>query len=248
MLSAIFFWVLILSRVSGMLMGCPLFSHKNVPSTFKAGMALALTMLLAPMVTVPNSAPETTSAAFLWVARELFFGYALGWLGSLSLQVASAAGALVDNQAGLANATLLDPIRGESQPLLANVYHTLAALVFIHSRAPYAMLTVCALSFEKFPLGHGYALGGVGEYGIKLGSWFMLMMVGLTLPLILTFWGLDIVLGFLTRLVPQLQLLSAAPPLKLMLVWWLTLLYFQQLLTQLGNMPERAWALVGIVQ
>lgn len=246
MLTAVFFWVLILSRVSGMILGCPLFAHKNVPSMWKAGMALALTMLLGPMVTVPSSAPETTSAAFLWVVREVFFGYGLGWLGSLSLQVASSAGALVDNQAGLANATVLDPVRGESQPMLANVYHTLAALVFIHSRAPYVMLSVCAYSFEKFPLGHGYALGGVGEYGVKLGSWFMLMMVGLTLPLILTFWGLDIILGFLTRMVPQLQLLSAAPPLKLMLVWWLTLLYFQQLLNQLGNMPERAWALVGI--
>jgi len=244
--SNVVFWVLILSRVSGMILGCPLFSHKNVPSMWKAGMALALTMLLGPTVAVPSNAPETISAAFLWVVRELFFGYGLGWLGSLSLQVASSAGALVDTQAGLANATLLDPIRGESQPMLANVYHTLAALVFIHSRAPYAMLSVCALSFEKFPLGHGYALGGVGEYGIKLGSWFMLMMVGLTLPLILTFWGLDIILGILTRLVPQLQLLSAAPPLKLMLVWWLTLLYFQQLLQQLGNMPERAWALVGV--
>ena len=246
MVSNVVFWVLILSRVSGMILGCPLFSHKNVPSMWKAGMALALTMLLGPTVAVPSNAPETISAAFLWVVRELFFGYGLGWLGSLSLQVASSAGALVDTQAGLANATLLDPIRGESQPMLANVYHTLAALVFIHSRAPYAMLSVCALSFEKFPLGHGYALGGVGDYGIKLGSWFMLMMVGLTLPLILTFWGLDIILGFLTRLVPQLQLLSAAPPLKLMLVWWLTLLYFQQLLQQLGNMPERAWALVGV--
>lgn len=246
MVSNVVFWVLILSRVSGMILGCPLFSHKNVPSMWKAGMALALTMLLGPIVAVPSTAPETISAVFLWVVRELFFGYGLGWLGSLSLQVASSAGALVDTQAGLANATLLDPIRGESQPMLANVYHTLAALVFIHSRAPYAMLSVCALSFEKFPLGHGYALGGVGEYGIKLGSWFMLMMVGLTLPLILTFWGLDIILGFLTRLVPQLQLLSAAPPLKLMLVWWLTLLYFQQLLQQLGNMPERAWALVGV--
>lgn len=246
MISDVFFWVLILSRVSGMISGCPLFAHKNVPSMWKAGMAMALTMLLGPVVTIPGSAPETTSAAFLWVVRELAFGYGLGWLGSLSLQVASSAGALVDTQAGLANATLLDPIRGESQPMLANLYHTLAALVFIHSRAPYVMLSLCALSFEKFPLGQGYAMGGVGEYGVKLGSWFMLMMVGLTLPLIFIFWGLDIILGFLTRLVPQLQLLSAAPPLKLMLVWWLTLLYFQQLLNQLGNLPERAWALVGV--
>lgn len=246
MISDVFFWVLILSRVSGMILGCPLFAHKNVPSMWKAGMAVALTMLLGPVVTIPGSAPENTSATFLWVVRELSFGYGLGWLGSLSLQVASSAGALVDTQAGLANATLLDPIRGESQPMLANVYHTLAALVFIHSRAPYVMLSVCALSFEQFPLGQGYALGGVGEYGVKLGSWFMLMMVGLTLPLILIFWGLDIILGFLTRLVPQLQLLSAAPPLKLMLVWWLSLLYFQQLLNQLSNLPERAWALVGV--
>lgn len=246
MVSDVFFWVLILSRVSGLILGCPLFSHKNVPSLFKAGLALSLTVLLGPLVTPPGSAPETTSAVFLWVVRELAFGFALGWLGSLSLQVAMAAGALVDTQAGLANATLLDPIRGESQPLLANVYHTLAALVFIHSRAPYVLLSLCALSFQNFPLGQGYALGGVGVYGIKLGSWFMLMMVGLTLPRILTFWGLDIILGFLTRLVPQLQLLSAAPPLKLMLVWWLTLLYFNQLLSQLGNLPERLWGVVGV--
>jgi flagellar biosynthetic protein FliR len=246
MVSDVFFWVLILSRVSGLILGCPLFSHKNVPSLFKAGLALSLTVLLGPMVTVPTQGPETSSAALLWVVRELAFGFGLGWLGSLSLQVAMAAGALVDTQAGLANATLLDPIRGESQPLLANVYHTLAALMFIHSRAPYVMLSLCALSFESFPLGQGYALGGVGVYGIKLGSWFMLMMVGLTLPLILAFWGLDIILGFITRLVPQLQLLSAAPPLKLMLVWWLTLLNFNQILSQLGNLPQRLWGVAGV--
>lgn len=246
MVSDVFFWVLILSRVSGLILGCPLFSHKNIPSLFKAGMALCLTVLLGPMVSVPQTTPDSSSAAFLWVARELFFGFALGWLGSLSLQVAMAAGALVDTQAGLANATLLDPIRGESQPLLANLYHTLAALVFIHSRAPHVLLSLCALSFERFPLGHAYALGGAGVYGVKLGSWFMLMMVGLTLPMLLTIWGLDIILGFLTRLVPQLQLLSAAPPLKLMLVWWLTLQYFNQILSQLGNMPEHLWGLVGV--
>jgi len=219
-------WLLVLARISGMMVGCPLLSHSQVPRLWKAGMAVALTSLLIPLIAWSQpAAPD--HGMLLLVVRELALGYALSWLGCLSLQVASAVGALVDLQSGLSNASLLDPIRGESQSLFTVAFHSMASLLFLQANGPALLLQLILLTFERFPLGAAWSALVAASTAIHLGDWFYSMAVGLALPWMISLWALDLISGIIGRMLPQLNLLSAGPPLKILAAWWLTLQYFQ---------------------
>ncbi|MBT9588602.1 flagellar biosynthetic protein FliR [bacterium] len=221
-------WLLVLTRVSGMMVGCPLLSHAQLPRLWKAGMAMALTALLIPLIAWPGQMnPHPNHSLLLLVVRELALGYALSWLSCLSLQVVSAVGALVDLQSGLSNASLLDPVRGESQSLFTVAFHAMASLLFLQADGPALLVQLMLFTFERFPLGAAWSGFVAASTAVRLGHWFFSMAVGLALPWMISLWALDLITGIVGRMLPQLNLLSAGPPLKILAAWWLALQYFQ---------------------
>lgn len=237
-------WLLLLSRIAAMMVGCPLLAHAQVPRLWKAGMAAALAFLLAPLVSLPEPGVLRPEVGVLLplVVQETILGYALGWLSCLSLQLVASVGGLIDLQSGLANASLLDPVRGEHQSLFTSMMNTVASLLFLQANAPALLVQAVMLSFRLFPLGGTHWVVAPLMAGVlPLGTWFFVQLMGLAMPWVLSFWALDLVTGFLGRLLPQLNLLSAGPPLKVMLAWWLTIQYFHQWLHRFESLHERFW-------
>ncbi|RPI70570.1 MAG: type III secretion protein, partial [Desulfobacteraceae bacterium] len=70
-----FFWVFI--RISIIVFFLPLLGARGIPSIWKIGFALALTLLLIPQVRLPASYPETTPELLLGLAAEFVFGFVL---------------------------------------------------------------------------------------------------------------------------------------------------------------------------
>lgn len=221
-------YVLTLVRVSGMLVAAPWFNQQEIPARFKAGLAfiLALVLFLGTVgIANVSQLPALTSLPLLAVAavQELVIGILLGvavhWV-TLAFQVS---GELVSVQMGLSMATALDPASGGSTPITAKLLAMLAVVLLLAENVHHALIKALAISLQQVPLAQPWLLGHLGELAALLTSWLgSLFVLGLSLalPVMGVLLLTEVAMGFLAKLVPQMNIFMVGLPFKVMLGLW----------------------------
>ncbi len=110
-----FAFVLVLSRTGAVVMLMPGLGEAEPPAVVRAGLAVAISLLLLPAVAplVP-ALPEARLTGAGMVAAELLVGAMLGWLARLPALALGMAGAVMSYMLGLSNVVQTDPALGGS--------------------------------------------------------------------------------------------------------------------------------------
>jgi flagellar biosynthetic protein FliR len=207
-----FAFVLVLSRVGTAVMLLPGLGEAEAPAMVRAGFALALTLLVLPGVVplVPNVPQDLAGAGM--VGAELLTGAVLGWLARLPALALSMAGAISSYLLGLSSVLQPDPALGGQSAALARLFG-LAAPVLILATGLYALpLSALVGSYSVVGPGGTLPAGDAAELLVKVASDALGLAVQLSAPFLLAGFVWQIALGLLARLVPQLQVYSAAAP------------------------------------
>ena len=145
-------FLLAFSRVAGILGSGPFFGGRAVPTTFKLGAALFITLLVLPLLgPVPAALPSTLLGLCLAVLREVAVGVAVGLVAQLVFTAVELAGELLGLQMGFAMMNLVDPNTGASVPVISEVYGLFAALLFFVLDAHHLFVRGIFASFELAP-------------------------------------------------------------------------------------------------
>ncbi len=208
-----FAFALVLSRAGMAVMLLPGLGEAEPPPVVRAGLALAITVLLVPTVTplVPT-VPEVGTVGAGMIAAELLVGGLLGWLARLPSLALGMAGAVVSYMLGLSSVVQQDPALGGQSAALSRLFG-LAAPVLILSGGLYALpLHALAGSYDLVPPGSVMPSGPLAESvtGAVVASFGL--AIRLSAPFLLAGLVFQVALGLLARLVPQLQVYSAAVP------------------------------------
>ena len=213
---------LVLVRTLAVVLTVPGLGGAQIPGVFKILLGAALAVLLFPLIPPVHlkDGPGELALAVFW---EVVVGTILGTTVSIMVFAALAAGSAVDIQAGLANATLLDPGGGGSEPLLASFYQGLILLVMFASDAHLGVLMGLARSFEWLPLGapaHAnlMALGNLYQQAF---TGFFAVVLALILPVMVGMLGVEAAIAFLSRTMPQVNMLLVAAPMRILAGWFL---------------------------
>jgi flagellar biosynthetic protein FliR len=146
------------------------------------------------------------------VAAELLAGAALGWLTRLPALALSMAGAVVSTMIGLSSVIQPDPALSGQSSALARLFG-LAASVLVLSSGLYALpLSALAGSYQLVPPGQVMPSGPLAASVQAGASAALVLAVQLSAPFVLAGMLLQVGLGLLARLVPQLQLFSVSAP------------------------------------
>jgi len=210
-------FVLILARTAAFFSVLPPFGGGSVPMRVKAGAAGAVTLLLFGSVAGPGAAPEHWLALVLMLARETLLGLLLGTLVRFVFMGAQFAGQTIGVQMGLGAASLFDPNTQATVMVNGRFYYLLAVLLFLGLNLHHPFLEGFGRSFRILPLGaDGIAPSGF-QHWAQLSSKVLLLALRLSLPVIGGLLILDTALGFLARLVPQMNIFLLGFPLKIAL-------------------------------
>ncbi len=200
---------LILARVGTFVAVMPLFADR-APRIVRVGLALALAVFYFtaigpkwdPAIAAAHSATWLYALALL---REAVIGAAMGFAFSLFLLPAQIAGAFVSEQVGLALGPQPGPTGQSAASPLAMAFEIMAAIVFLELNGHHVLLAALHASFAKLPLGGSIIpqpiapmLDGMArahEMGVLLGA-----------PLGLCLLLLTVVLAFMARVAPQLNI------------------------------------------
>lgn len=199
--------LLISMRIAPMLAFAQPFTLLRVPVPVR----LMLSISLAAWLVAAN--PQATWQRDFWSAGlpivavgELFMGIAL----ALALQLAFAAlltmGRAIDIQAGFGLAMLVDPTTKSQLPLVGTLFAYAAGAIFFAMGGPHDLLAIWSESVTRVPLGAATIGGDPGVLVEYLGAVF-LMAAGLAGIVFLLLFLLDLGIAFLSRTLPQMNVL-----------------------------------------
>ncbi len=204
-------WVFlaVLARVSPPLMMAPPTRSASVPMRIRAGIAVGLSVLIAPLA-YGNATriPQDLIHIVLGMTGEVILGLMLGSIILLAITSLQVAGQMVGNLAGLDLATSADPNTDEEMPVIANMLGWLAAAIFVVLGGHRQLLDCCMESFATFPVGTvQFQTAWLNELDGILRHTFVIG-IRAAAPLAVALLLSNLVAGLLARTLPQLNVLA----------------------------------------
>ncbi len=144
-------FLLIFARIMGLFIEAPIFSAKSIPSPLKVAFAIWLTTILWFVVPV-RALPDSLFAFMLAIVSEIIIGFILGFVSSLVLQCAQAAGDVLDLQMGLSVANVLSPTTGQMTSITGTFLYFIALVVFLLVDGHHMVLSALHQSFVAIPI------------------------------------------------------------------------------------------------
>ncbi len=220
-------FLLLLCRVGGVLATAPLVGSKRIPMRLKAALAVAVSLVLAP---IAGRAPECESAVAMGLAAggEVMLGAAMGFGARLIFAAIQMAGEMADMQSAFGFAGVVSPQTGERMAVIGQLQMSVAWLIFLAGDGHHGVLRGLGASLTAVPLGAVEArLAGPGLCGLSLTQAVGALIatsVRIAAPIVGAVLLADLALGLLTRAAPQMNLLAIGFPIKLMVGLVATLL------------------------
>jgi flagellar biosynthetic protein FliR len=211
-------WLWPFLRISGFAAAAPILGTRALPRRVRLVFALALTVVLAPLVQfVPGSQkpPVLSAQGLLVAAQQVALGAALGLILRMVFVVLEFAGQVVAQQMGLGFAAMVDPQSGMQVPVVSQIYVVLATLFFFASNAHLQLITLLADSFRIVPIGAGLERQALGDIMAWSGQLIGLSVV-LMLPVIIALLVVNLVFAVMSRAAPQLNVFAIGFPVTLL--------------------------------
>jgi len=207
-------FMLVLCRIGGLMLTAPVFSSAALPKRVRVFLAVAVSMAVFPM-TVPYLPTQVSLAgACAGLLGELAIGVLLGLSLQLVFMGVELAAETVGQMSGMRLGEVFNPMLESSAGPLGGLYTLVAMMAFIAVRGDHSLVRALLDSFRTLPpLGFTPTEGLLALVVNMLDLSFMLAIrIGgpMVLALMLSF----VTLGFLSRTLPQLHLLSVGFPMK----------------------------------
>ena len=206
------FWPLL--RVLALISTAPILSERSVPKRAKLGLGLMITLAIAPMLP-PHDVPIFSYAA-VWVAiQQMLIGIELGFTMQFAFAAVRTAGEIIGLQMGLSFATFVDPASHLNMPVLARILDMLVLLLFLTFNGHLWLISILVDTFHTLPIG-GEPLNSNAFLALtRAGGLIFLNGLMLALPVITLLLTLNLALGLLNRMAPQLSVFVIGFPLTL---------------------------------
>lgn len=217
----------------------PIFGTHTVPMRAKLVIAIALTMMVAPLVPKMEYIEPFSFDGFITAFHQFLIGIAIGFMVSLVFTALITGGQLIAQLMGLGFASMMDPQNGVSVPVVGQFYTILATLIFLILNGHLILVEVMVSSFQSLPVG-SYGMPPEKIWQLMLwGKWVFVAAVVIALPAVTSLLLVNIAFGVMTRASPQLNIFAVGFPITILLgfmVMLISLPYFvpkfQQVLNQ----------------
>ncbi len=243
---------LIFLRIGAIVLTAPVFDSPTIPILFKAGLAVAVSFLLMPVLNLEPASYRPGLLPFaVGAAGEVIMGLMIGISVRILFAGVVLAGQLVGYQMGLAMANIMDPATSEQTPLLGQFNNLLAMLVLLAIDAHHLFVKSVTASFQMVPP-YGFQLGKAAmDHFVDLGAEMFIIAIKLGAPLIAVLLLMSVAFGLAARTVPQMNIFFVAAPLKILvgfLFMAFSLPYMSTFLAALmGGLGHRIVAILNAV-
>lgn len=210
-------FLLVLARVSAIFLIAPFLGSRNVPTTIRVALSVAVTFVLFPMLLERGvvSLPDTLLAYCLVIFTELLIGWIIGFTASLTFSAIHMAGQILDMQVGFGVVNVLDPTTGQQVPIIGSFKYNLAIIIFLVTNGHHLLLTGLFESFRLVPILGAVLTPSITEIMVDLVSGIFVIAMKISVPVLVAIILTDVALGVLARTMPQMNIFIVGIPAKI---------------------------------
>lgn len=205
--------VLLAARMGGLLLVAPVFASRTVPVMVRTSLLVVFTWMLFPVaVSVGGVSPVISPATAF---AETLIGFAIGLGAAVVVGAAEAMGDLLAVHIGLSGAAALDPLTNQSVPVLGQFASLFAVAVLLSVNAHVMMLDAMAASLRYLPVGGVVDAPRGMAAMVASGSTLFALGLRFAAPVLAAVLLANVALAVLSRIAPQLNMLSVAFPIQI---------------------------------
>jgi len=212
-------FLLMLTRISGIFLISPFFGSMNIPMFFRVGIALAMSVVLFPVVDGLGT-PETPPSIIMFgaaVLGELFIGWLIGFVAYISFAAITMAGKVMDMQVGFAVVNVVDPTSGQQIPLIGSFLYNLVVIILLVTNGHHMLIAALVESFRAVPLAGLEANISLALIIANFTGTIFLTGMKIAMPITFAILLTNVGLGILSRTMPQMNIFVVGIPMQLMI-------------------------------
>ena len=202
-------------RTLALFTAAPVLSMRSIPVRARIGMAFFIAFCAQPTLADQPPALMSDPGAVGIAAQQVVIGLVMGFAVRVAFAGIELAGELIGLQMGLNFAGFFDPATNAQANGASRFLGTLATLLFVATNGHLFLLGAVIHSFEVFPV-----TGGLGKLfetfqAGRMGAELFYMGLWISLPVICILMFVNMVLGVVSRVAPQINIFAVGFPVTL---------------------------------
>jgi flagellar biosynthetic protein FliR len=200
-------------RLTGLMLFAPWFGSAVIPARIKAGLVLALTLLLFPTVGKGIGIYPMAQWPIL-IVMEFIVGVGMGLATNVVFEAAQLAGEVLGIQVGYSMVTIMDPMSQVESKVIPIFYQSMIVLLFMCMDVHYWILKAIGKSFLYVPPGTMHLSGLFTWTILATGGTLFGLGVQIAAPVLSATLVTDVLLALLGKASPQMPLMVLGPAIK----------------------------------
>ena len=213
----IYLMILVFARLGGAIMVLPGFGEVTIPARMRLGLALALSVIMLPLLADVLPPPPGNLAGLAGVLiQELMIGIAIGSFGRLLVTGLQVGGTIIAYNTGLGSAQMFDPNAQQQGAITGAFMTTIGVTLLFTSNLHHVMLLALADSYVVFVPGAPFPAGDFAMVASRLVADSFRLGLRIALPVMIISMLIYLSMGLMARLMPQIQVFFIALPVQLL--------------------------------
>lgn len=198
-------YIFVFIRLAAIILFNPVFSRARMPGGVKTGLIMCLTIIVTPLV--PFYSYDGSVLGFmLSVMGEFFIGFLLGFVFNVYYYMLMFAADIMDTQLGFSMAKTMDPLTNIQSATMGNFFNIMFMLYFFVTNCHLILINMAVNTFDVIGAGAvSLSYEGGCKFAIELFSSVFMLAIRLALPFVAAEFVLEVSLGLLMKLIPQIH-------------------------------------------
>lgn len=186
----------------------------GTPKIFKVCFSVLISVIVSSGVNIDVNIVNTFDLVRLAV-METVTGLLLGYITNLCFNSLKIAGSLIDQQLGLSMSSIYDPNSKEQSTLIENLMYWMGIIIFFSMNGHHKIITGIQNSFHLIKIGQNL-IGNNFYYIVHVFIECFTIGFKISVPIVLSLIFTDLIMGLISRSVPQLNVMIIGMPLKML--------------------------------
>ena len=179
---------------------------------------------------------------------QFLIGYAMGYCANILFAGIELGANMFAIQMGLSAGQALNPMSGGSSPVITQAYTYLASMLFISLGAHQWLFSALYNSFKAMPIGFTFAFSPeIFNQLIVVTSQIFNIGLSIALPIFGVLFITDVLLGFTSKMMPQMNIFMVSMPLKIYLGLFLSLVFIRPMSEYIAVMIEKFLTQIALI-
>ncbi len=233
-----FLWPLF--RIAAFFMFMPIISSQLVPTRVRMGLAVLVTLAVAPLLPEMPVVDGLSFEAYLLVGQQLLIGFSMAFIFQMFFQIFVLVGQMIAMQMGLGFASMVDPVNGVSVAVLSQFYLMLVMLMFVCMNGHLVVIEVFIESFKIMPVGTEIFEVGIFMQLVMWASWMFASALVLALPAVCALLVVNFAFGIMNRAAPQLNVFALGFPISMLTGLMIVFVTLTRFVPQFDKLAEQS--------